>query len=192
MLAGTLRAMRKVARVERYVGFLRGMNLGGRRITNDELRQRFEELGMSAVSCFRASGNVLFASEEGSEEKLKARLEAGLEKSLGYAVPVFLRNAAELKAVSAAEPFDPKLVSASEGKLQVAFLPAKPGTKACKRALALSSDADRLAAKDRELYWLPSGNMSESDLDLKTLESILGPWTMRTKGTVDQIVTKLA
>ena len=45
--------------------------------------------------------------------------------------------------------------------------------------------------KGRELYWLPSGGISESDLDLKTLEGLLGPWTMRTKGTVDQIAAKL-
>jgi uncharacterized protein (DUF1697 family) len=187
-----LGTVRKVARVERYVAFLRGMNLGTRRISNDELRRCFEELGMSEVSCFRASGNVLLAAEEGSEEKLKERLETGLGKSLGYKVPVFLRNAAELEAVAAEEPFDPKFVSASKGKLQVAFLPAKPGAKARKQALALSSDADRLAAKDRELYWLPSGGISESDLELKTLESLLGPWTMRTKGTVDQIAARLA
>ena len=54
--------------MERYVAFLRGMNLGGRRIKNDELRQCFEELDLSDVSCFRASGNVLFASEERDEE----------------------------------------------------------------------------------------------------------------------------
>jgi uncharacterized protein (DUF1697 family) len=177
--------------VERYVAFLRGMNLGGRRIKNDELRQRFEELGMSEVSCFRASGNALFVCEEGNEERLKARLEVGLEKSLCYEVPVFLRNAAELEAVSAQEPFEPALVSASKGKLQIAFLAAAPEAKARKQALELSSDADRLAVKARELYWLPSGGISESDLDLKALESLLGPWTMRTKGTVGQIAARL-
>lgn len=177
--------------MERYVAFLRGMNLGGRRITNEELRERFEELGMGEVSCFRASGNVLFASEERDEDGVREGLEAGLGKSLGYEVPVFLRNAAELGAVAAEEPFDPKLLSASKGKLQIAFLAAAPEAKARKQALDLSSDADRLAVKTRELYWLPSGGISESALDLKTLESILGPWTMRTKGTVDQIAARL-
>jgi len=178
--------------MERYVAFLRGMNLGGRRIKNEELKQEFDELGLSDISCFRASGNVIFASEEKGEEKLKQRIEAGLGESLGYKVPVFLRNAAELEAVSAQEPFDPALVSASKGKLQVAFLPAAPKAKARKQALALASDEDRLALEGRELYWLPSGGISESDLDLKAIESAVGPWTMRTKGTVDQIAAKLA
>ncbi len=93
--------------------------------------------------------------------------------------------------MSAHEPFEPALISASKGKPQVAFLPAAPEKKARKQALALPSSADRLAVKVRELYWLPSGGISESDLDLKALESLLGPWTMRTKGTVDQIAARL-
>jgi uncharacterized protein (DUF1697 family) len=178
--------------MERYVAFLRGINLGGRRIKNEELKQEFDELGLSDISCFRASGNVIFATEEKGEEKLKQRIEVGLGESLGYEVPVFLRSAAELEAVSAREPFDPALVKASKGKLQVAFLPSKPKANAGKQALALAGDDDRLAIEGRELYWLPSGGISESELDLKTLESAVGPWTMRTKGTVDQIAAKLA
>ena len=178
--------------MQRYVAFLRGMNLGGRRIKNDELKREFEQLGLDDVACFRASGNVIFASKEKGEEKLKQRIEAGLGESLGYKVPVFLRNAAELEAVSAQEPFEPAMVSASKGKLQVAFLPSAPRANARKQALALESDEDRLAIEGRELYWLPSGGISETDLDLKTIESAVGPWTMRTKGTVDQIAAKLA
>jgi uncharacterized protein (DUF1697 family) len=175
--------------MERYVAFLRGMNLGGRRIKNDELKREFEALGLIDVSCFRASGNVIFATEE-SEEKLKQQIEADLGDSLGYRVPTFLRNAAELTAVSAQEPFDAALVSASKGKLQVAFLPSAPKDKVRKQALALSSDEDRLVIEGRELYWLPSGGISDSGLDLKTIESAVGPWTMRTRGTVDQIAAK--
>jgi uncharacterized protein (DUF1697 family) len=177
--------------VERYVAFLRGMNLGGRRISNKELKREFEQLGLGDVSCFRASGNVIFATGEKGEEKLKQRIEAGLGESLGYRVPVFLRDAAELAAVCAREPFDDARLEASKGKPQVAFLPAAPSAKARKRALALASDEDRLVIKGRELHWLPSGGISESALDLKTIEAAVGPWTMRTKGTIDQIATKL-
>jgi uncharacterized protein (DUF1697 family) len=174
----------------RYVAFLRGMNLGGRRIKNEELRAEFGTLGFGEVTCFRASGNVVFAADESAEAKLTKRIEAGLGEALGYAVPVFLRSAAELSAVAAQEPFEAAALSASKGKLQVAFLPGKPAAKARKEALALATDQDRLAVDARELYWLPSGGISESDLDLKKLESIVGPWTMRTMGTVEQIAAK--
>lgn len=175
--------------MDRFVAFLRGMNLGGRRITNEDLRSHFEKLGCEEVATFRASGNVIFA-KAGRPAELAAQLEDGLAEALGYEVPVFLRSAKELRGLAAHEAFDPKLVEASKGKLQVGFLEKKPSTAAVKEALAMSTDEDRLAIERRELYWLPEGGLSESELDLKALAGILGPTTIRTKGTVDQIASK--
>jgi uncharacterized protein (DUF1697 family) len=181
---------RIVAAVESYVAFLRGMNLGGRRIKNEELREELELLGFSDVACFRASGNVVFTAEEADEAKLTARIEAGLGEALGYEVPVFLRSAAELRAVAEHEPFDSAALASSKGKLQIAFLRARPKAAAGKKALALAGEDDRLAIEGRELYWLPKGGLSESDLDLKAIGATLGPTTIRTRGTVEQIAAK--
>lgn len=176
--------------MERYVAFLRGMNLGGRRIKNDELRREFEALGFAEVACFRASGNVVFGTDGGVEGELTARIEAGLGESLGYEVPVFLRSAPELLSIAASEPFEASLVATSKGKLQVVFLLDAPTKMQRKDALDLATDDDRLAIDGRELYWLPNGGMSESELDLKAIGAALGLTTIRTKGTVDQIAAK--
>jgi uncharacterized protein (DUF1697 family) len=176
--------------MERYVAFLRGMNLGGRRIKNDELRREFEALGFVDVVCFRASGNVVFGAEEGDEATLTAGIEAGLKESLGYEVPVFLRSAAELRSIAAREPFGVSLVRASKGKLQVVLLLDAPAKEQRKDALDLATAEDRLAIDGRELYWLPNGGMSESELDLKAIGAAVGLTTIRTKGTVDQIAAK--
>lgn len=176
--------------MQRHVAFLRGMNLGNRRVGNEELRREFEALGFAGVACFRASGNVIFDGEGGDEDELGGRIEAGLAGALGYEVPVFLRSAAELGEIVAREPFDAAAVAASKGKPQVAFLASAPPSDDSERALALATGEDRLAIEGRELHWLPSGGISESALDLSALESILGTWTMRTRGTVEQIVAK--
>lgn len=173
----------------RYVAFLRGMNLGGRRITNEDLRSHFEALGCVDVATFRASGNVIFA-REGRPAELTARLEAGLADALGYEVPVFLRSAEELSAIAAYEAFDAELVDSSKGKVQVALLVKKPSAAIAKKALSMSTSADRLAIQRRELYWLPDGGLSDSELDLKAIAAALGPMTIRTKGTIDQIAAK--
>ncbi len=176
--------------MERYVAFLRGMNLGNRRIKNEELRREFEALGFGDVSCFRASGNVIFVATRNDEAALTAQIAAGLGEALGYEVPVFLRSAAELRAVAIHEPFDARALSSSKGKLQVAFMLAPPKAAARKRVLGLAAEEDLLVINGRELYWLPSGGMSESDLDLNAIADALGPITIRTKGTVSQIVAK--
>lgn len=173
-----------------YVAFLRGMNLGNRRIKNDELRGEFEQLGFDGVATFRASGNVVFESAERDEGALAATIEAGLAEGLGYDVPVFLRGAAEVAAIAAHEPFDPERLSASKGKLQVLLLLSKPKAAARKKALGLASDEDLLALRGRELYWLPSGGVLESSLDQKAIAAALGTSTTRTMGTIGQIAAK--
>lgn len=175
-----------------YVAFLRGMNLGKRRIKNDELRAEFEALGFADVATFRASGNVIFGFDRREKEgALAGRIESGLGEALGYEVPVFLRGGAEVAAIAAQAPFDVKLVAVSKGKLQVSMLAKKPTAAARKKVLALATDEDRLALEGRELFWLPSGGTIESELDLKTIDRTLGKGTMRTKGTVDQIAAKV-
>ncbi len=177
--------------MNRYVAFLRGMNLGNRRIKNSELQAEFDRLGFSEVATFRASGNVIFGVEQRqSEAALTRKIETGLADGLGYEVPVFLRSAAEAAAIATLEPFEPKLVEASKGKLQVSLLATKPAAKARRAVLDLASDADLLAIEGRELYWLPGGGTLDSDLDLKAIDKALGKGTMRTMGTIEQIAAK--
>ena len=169
--------------------FLRGMNLGNRRITNGDLRAQFERLGFASVATFQAAGNVVFEAGEASEGELVAAIERGLEEGLGYGVPTLLRNEAELRAIAAAEPF-PAADLAGGGKLQV-FLLAEPPKAAVRDAvLAHASDEDRLAFGPRELFWLPRGRTTDSDLDLRAIEKQLPPGTMRTHGTIERLVAK--
>jgi len=178
--------------MDRYVAFLRGMNLGKRRIKNEELRAHFEAMGFEEVSTFRASGNVIFATpKREAESKLASRVEAELDERLGYDVPVFLRSDEEMEAIAAQKPFPAAKVKKSKGKLQVSLLKKKPSAAAKKKVVALADDEDLLAIEGRELYWLPSGGLLESPLDLKAIEKLLGTDTRRTMGTIEQIAAKL-
>src|SRR3954452_1748495 len=137
----------------RFAAFLRGLNLGARRLKNEVLRSSVEAISFENVAIFRASGNVILDANPSSEpEEVAALLEVGLADALGYEVAVFLRTAAQVRAIAGHRPFDAKLLEASEGKLQVALLPAAPGSVARGRALALVTSEDRLAIRGRELY----------------------------------------
>lgn len=174
-----------------HVAFLRGMNLGKRRISNAGLVAVFEDLGFSSVATYRASGNVIFEAPRQAEALLIAGIETGLQDALGYAVPTFLRSATKVRGIAAFDPFDLNLVAASDGKLQVSLLTSAPVARERARALALATDDDLLSIAGRELYWLPSGGMRDSDLDLGAIERLLGAATMRTKGTIEGIAAKL-
>jgi uncharacterized protein (DUF1697 family) len=170
----------------RYAAFLRGVNLGGQRKTGSaELRSCFEAIGLEDVQTFRTSGNVVFDAAREPKGKLSKRIERSLEEAFGFDVVVFLRSAAEVRAIAAHEPFPAAAVQRSKGKLQVALLAKKPTAAIRKQVLALATEEDRLTFGDLELYWLPSGNMRDAGLNLKAVEELVGAWTMRTKGTLE-------
>jgi len=173
-----------------HAAFLRAVNLGAtRKASKADLTACFEDLGYGEVGTFRTSGNVVFAAK-GTAAKLKAEIEAGLQGSLGFEVPVFLRTRAQLEAIAAKRPFPAKAVSESAGKLQVAFLERKPSAAAIASIEELASDDDRLAVDGAELYWLPRGGTQDSPLDMKAIDRTLGLNTLRTMGTVEQLFAK--
>jgi uncharacterized protein (DUF1697 family) len=177
--------------VERYVAFLRGMNLGKRRIKNPELVAHFEAMGLEDVATFRASGNVVFVDPAGeAASKLQARIEAELDERLGYDVAVFLRSAKEVTAIAAREPFAEKAIAASKGKPQVVLLGRKPSAKAKKAVLDLAPEGDLMVVEGRELHWLPTVGLSETEIDTKALDAALGKGTTRTAGTIEAIAAK--
>jgi uncharacterized protein (DUF1697 family) len=175
----------------RYAAFLRGVNLGAKRKTGSaELRSCFEAIGLDDVETFRTSGNVIFDAGREPKSKLQRRNEKALREAFGFDVDVFLRTAAEVRAIAGHEPFPAKLVQASDGKLQVAVLSKKPSAATRKQVLELADDENRLAFEGSELYWLPSGGIRDSARYLKPIEKLTGAWTMRTKGTVEALAAK--
>ncbi len=88
-----------------YVAFLRGINLGKRRLQMSRLKALIEELGFSKVETFIASGNVLFSTKATDPTRLESRIARHLESSLGYAVDTFIRTAEEVAAIARSKPF---------------------------------------------------------------------------------------
>lgn len=177
--------------MNRYVAFLRGVNLGAKRkASSQDLRRAFESAGFEDVATFRNSGNVIFDSPGGGEAEIVARGEAALDEALGFEVRVVLRSAREVKAIAAHEPFEPDVVAATEGRLQVVLIAEKPSAAAKRKTLALARDRDRLSVRGRELYWLPTAGTQGSGLDQQALGSLLGLLTVRTMGTIEQIAAK--
>jgi uncharacterized protein (DUF1697 family) len=168
-----------------HAAFLRGVNLGSTRKTGSaELRACFEALGFDDVATFRTSGNVVFGAKKAPAAK---RLEKALHDSFGFEVRIFLRTAAQVRAIAAHDPF-PR--ARSEGKLQVALLQGKRSAAVQKKVLAHATAQDRLAFRATELYWLPSGRMRDAGLDLRTVERLTDAWTMRTKATLELIASR--
>jgi uncharacterized protein (DUF1697 family) len=140
---------------------------------------------------FRASGNVVVDAKAGlGADKVRSKLERGLEKSLGFEVVAYPRSARQIKAIAGQRPFSAAQLRKSKGRSQVALLPGKPSAAKRKQMLDLATEKDLLAIRGTELYWLPSAGTQESDLGMTGIDKTIGPMTLRTMGTIEQIAEK--
>ena len=129
-----------------YVALLRGINLmGGTTLRMSDLRALAEELGLKDVRTFIASGNLLFTSKA-SERAVKSKLEAAIKAHMSRDVGVMVRTAAEMAAVTKANPF-----AAEPGNRVVAiFLDEAPPKDALESAKKV--EEERMALGKREIY----------------------------------------
>lgn len=137
-----------------YIAFLRGMNLGRRRITMDRLRAHFVALKFADVETFIASGNVIFASASADARKLTARIERHLAEALGYEVDTFLRTRAEVAVVSAFRPFSAADRANPQHTIYAGFFREALRPDQARGLVACKSDVDAFCVNDREFYWL--------------------------------------
>ena len=176
-----------------HVAFLRAINVGGRTVKKDELRAIFESAGLDKVETFIASGNVIFDSADADVSALEQRLEAHLERSLGYAVATFVRTVPQLAAISAQAPFGNIERSARGDALYVAFVASRVATEAVDKLAGLRNAVDDFRLIGRESYWLRRRNRGESKFSSTHWERALGrPCTVRNMNTIDRLVEKLS
>lgn len=170
----------------RYIALLRAINVGGHTVKMDQLRALFEQLRFRNVETFIASGNVIFETAPAEPATLERRIEKHLEKSLGYAVAVFLRTPEELTAVAAYTPFPDEDITV--GALHVVFLGAAPEPGFAAAVNSFQTPADRFHVHGREIFWYCRTKISESlgfpDVAKKT------PNTARNITTVRKLAAK--
>ena len=178
--------------MNRHVAFLRGINLGRRRVKMDELRRAFEAFGLSDVATWIASGNVIFTHSGSSLPALEAGLEAHLEKAFGYDVATFVRPVTDLQRIT---QLDVVAHARAEGfNIHVIFPRRKPGASVSRALAALQGPDDHFHVPGRDVLWLRRGRLTDSPVTGRELEKALGSSknTMRNLNTVEQIVGRYA
>jgi uncharacterized protein (DUF1697 family) len=100
-----------------YVALLRGINVGGRSLKMDALREIAVGAGFDRVSTYIQSGNVLFRSRLGTAS-VAATLHDAILDGAGIDTTVVIRTAEQMRGVAAGNPWpdriqDPTRVSVS-------------------------------------------------------------------------------
>jgi uncharacterized protein (DUF1697 family) len=181
-----------MASMSRIAIFLRGINLGRRRLQKDELMRPFRNAGFAGVDTFIASGNVVIDDPGITTEELEARVEAEVVRAFGFEADAFARSIAKLTelverdelSAAEAEGFTPHAI----------FLKKAPGAPVADALTELEGEDDRFPVLGREVLWLRRGRLTDSSIQTRHLERALGgvPNTMRNVRTLRRMVAKYA
>lgn len=179
--------------VRRYAALLRGIGPSNPNMRNDKLRGVLEGLGMQRVSSVLASGNLVFATDEDDVAALEARIQQGLQATLGIAGGTIVREHGELRALLDRDPFA-GLTHGRGTYLTATFLKDRAGTP-----VRLPEEPDPLtrvvgydAAARAFLAVIDNSTPGQTPDFMSWLERTYGKdITTRTWLTVQRIVAKL-
>ncbi|MGC5020401.1 DUF1697 domain-containing protein [Micromonospora sp. DT47] len=159
--------------MNRYVGLLRGVNVGATRIAMADLRRLVSDLGHDDVRTYLQSGNVIFGSPSRDAATLAKGIEQAIADELGLTVPVLVRSGAGLTAVIDGSPYADRQDDPT--RLLVAFLATAPA-KAKAAALAVpGSENVEFTVAGREVHLhFPDGGYGRSKFTNAYLEKQLG------------------
>lgn len=83
----------------RFVAFLRGINVGGRIVKKEVLKETLDTLGLRNATTYRQSGNIIFDADTTDSEKLRLAIQEKLKLKLGFETAVFIRSIPQLQKI---------------------------------------------------------------------------------------------
>ncbi len=173
----------------RFVGFLRGINVGGHTVKKEKLQEAFTALGFQNVATYKQSGNVIFETSIANTEEVTAKIMEKLAGMLGYQVDVLLRTIQQLKNIIDSEPF--KGQNKEGTSFLVTMLPKAPATFPLQLPLTIpKSTAQIIAFTGTEVFSVTHGG-GEGALPNPFIESKLKiKSTTRNLNIIREIVEK--
>jgi uncharacterized protein (DUF1697 family) len=177
--------------VPRHIVLLRAVNVGGRWVKMQRLRQLLTETGYHDVQTHIQSGNLCVTTPMRSPAKVATTLEALLEAEFGFAIPCIVRSPAQMTSVvevadSLADPLD----GATLRRYVTFFREPIPADRAAELA-KWSEPGESLHPVGSELHWwlgkptqqakmsnarLERGGAVSTTRDLRVVRALADKW----------------
>jgi len=154
----------------RAVALLRAINVGGRFVKMEKLRELATRAGLENVSTYIQSGNLLFDCSAREAPRMETRLEALWKQELGWDIPTLVRTQKEIAALFAEGAALAHGLKGKGVRHYVSFLRAEPARAAVEELHGWSYAKERLLVRGRELhFWcaLPSHEAKFSNTRLE-------------------------
>jgi uncharacterized protein (DUF1697 family) len=171
-----------------YIALLRGINVGGKNILPmKELAGLLESLGLSQVTTYLASGNVVFRGPASDVEELAAEIKEAIGRRFGFMPQLLIRSLQDLQEAVAANPF-PEAESQPK-TLHFFFLESPPAEPDLDRLESVRAANERFKLVDAVFYLHAPDGIGRSKV-VATAEKALGVTaTARNWRTVSQVIS---
>lgn len=171
-----------------HVALLRGVNVGGKnKLPMKDLAAIFRAAECDDVRTYIQSGNVLFSASKALARRVPSAVAEAIEADFGFAVPVVLRTADELRSVAADNPFLQD--GADPAALHVAFLAKKPTAAKAASLDPERSPPDEFAVRGKDIYLHCPNGVARTKLTNAYFDAKLGTTsTVRNWRTVLKLI----
>jgi uncharacterized protein (DUF1697 family) len=147
------------------------VNLAGTRLTMADFKRALAAAGYPGAETVAATGNAAIVAKA-ADAALEAAIAAALEKTLGQATEVFVRDGAGLAAVLAGNPF-PKMAAHDPSHMVVVFLTGEAGAGEVEALRARIKGPEEVAAGPGCLYATYPDGIGRSKLTAAVIERAL-------------------
>jgi uncharacterized protein (DUF1697 family) len=135
--------------MDKYIVFVRGINVGGVVLKMEDFRKILSFIGFSNIQTYIQSGNAIFESKDSNKRKMEAEIAYEIKNVAGIDVGVIVLTQDELKSLTASHPLkelgDPK-------NLYVTLLSHEPDAADAENLLDTMNEIDTHVIKNRAVY----------------------------------------
>jgi uncharacterized protein (DUF1697 family) len=107
------------------VTLIRGINVGGKTVRMDALKELHQSLGLKNVATYIQSGNVVCTTDDPDIAQLPKHIEQAFAQKFGFQTSVMVRTAGEINAIIENNPFQNQPTKESK-RVVVMFLSTLP------------------------------------------------------------------
>jgi uncharacterized protein (DUF1697 family) len=175
--------------MEKYIAFLRGINVGGKnKVSMAELKTIFQNNDLYNVTTYINSGNIIFESKITDAEKLKKDCESLIDNKLNLKVPVTIVSAEEL---SAALKNAPSWWNTDENSKHNAIIVIPPVTvkEVFEEVGSIKPEYEKVGYYNKIIFWsAPIKTFSRTRWSKIVGSSVYDSITIRNANTINKLV----
>jgi uncharacterized protein (DUF1697 family) len=141
----------------KYVAFLRGINVGGRVVRMNELKNYLEKGGFTEVKTLLQSGNVVLEGSHTDKAVVREVLEELVGQQFGYSAKILVYRFDELEPIVRSYPYDE---ANDDYQHYVVFMDNGKADQLIEEFGEAHDDNESMSKGDGVIYWMVKKGMT--------------------------------